>query len=74
MQTTEFSPAFVITPEQASMSPEEQLRPVVITVVLAKLAVFALLMTTFNLSIKPSMDVAPLEAYAIGDMQLAAAR
>lgn len=37
-------------PTAATLSTAQQLRPVVITVIAAKLAVFALLMTTINLS------------------------
>ncbi|NHT76431.1 hypothetical protein G8E10_11835 [Rhizobiaceae bacterium CRRU44] len=37
-------------------STAEQLRPVVITVVLAKIAVFALLMTTINYPVLPTLS------------------
>ncbi|MCD7111585.1 hypothetical protein LRX75_21335 [Rhizobium sp. DKSPLA3] len=37
-------------------STAEQLRPVVITVVLAKIAVFALLMTTINYPVLPTVS------------------
>ncbi|TCM58493.1 hypothetical protein C8J36_101394 [Rhizobium sp. PP-F2F-G48] len=46
MQTETLSPV---------SSTAEQLRPVVITVVLAKIAVFALLMTTINYPVLPSL-------------------
>ncbi|WP_156379784.1 MULTISPECIES: hypothetical protein [unclassified Rhizobium] len=47
MQTDTLSPV---------SSTAEQLRPVVITVVLAKVAVFALLMTTLNYPVLPSLS------------------
>lgn len=40
----------------AASSTAEQLRPVVLTVVLAKIAVFALLMTTINYPVMPTLS------------------
>jgi hypothetical protein len=48
-------------------STAEQLRPVVITVVLAKIAVFALLLTTINYPVLPHLA-------ADGGVEIAAAR
>ncbi|MFP5076691.1 hypothetical protein ACLE20_05240 [Rhizobium sp. YIM 134829] len=74
MHTADFDSSLVADLPKVSLSPEQQLRPVVITVICAKLAVFALLMTTLNMPLRPALETAPIEAYAIGDMQLAAMR
>ncbi len=74
MHTTDFDSTMISDAKRASASPEEQLRPVVITVIFAKIAVFALLMTTLNMPLKPAMATASVDAYAVSDLQLAAAR